>query len=156
MGLLMPSNKIEIEILDDGVTKALSKLVNLMPKRAQAIIEAGGKMIEDRAKRNISRGTRSGKVYKATKSGKKHQASAPGEFPKTDTGQLARNITTEPTSGEIGVTVGSRNAAPHGYWLECGTTHIEPRPWLSPSAEQERDDINKLVDQTVDRLLNGL
>jgi len=86
-------------------------------------------MIDSEAKKNIQGGSRSGRVYK--RRSVTHQASAPGEYPKTDTGKLVRNIFTE-RRGLLHYVVGSRaSGAPHGRHLEFGTMHMRPRPWLS-------------------------
>lgn len=86
-------------------------------------------MIDSEAKKNIQSGGRSGRIYK--RRSVTHQASAPGEYPKTDTGKLVRNIFTE-RRGLLHYVVGSRGSgAPHGRHLEFGTLHMRPRPWLS-------------------------
>lgn len=86
--------------------------------------------VESEAKRTIQGGARSGRVYK--RGGKNHKASAPNEAPKTDTGQLVANITTE-RKGFMNYDVGSRRGAPHGFWLEFGTRNMAKRPWLTPA-----------------------
>lgn len=86
----------------------------------------------------ISQGTRSGITYLKTKAGIPHIASAPGEPPKSDTGTLVENITIEKVGDAKGdgYTVGSRKGAPHGFWLEFGTSNMLPRPWLSVALEK--------------------
>ncbi|MCB1713003.1 MAG: HK97 gp10 family phage protein [Candidatus Riesia sp.] len=150
------SNEFNIQVIDDGVQAALSKLARIAPDRAQAIVEASAHMIQDRAVKNIQGGVRTGKFYRATKDGKMHQASAPSEFPKSNTGNLVKNITVEKVPNQVAATVGSRDAAEYGYYLEFGTSKMQPRPWLGRSAEQEREAINKLIDNTVNRLLDEL
>lgn len=85
------------------------------------------------AVKSIQMGGRSGRVYR--RKSVTHQASAPGEPPKTDTGQLVRNVTIE-NQGGMEYTVGSRKGAPHGFWLEFGTRFIRPRPWLKPAFDK--------------------
>lgn len=99
---------------------------------------------------NIRKGARSGKLYTRWGGSKQHQASAPGEFPKSDTGTLLQNLTVSgpdnsreymdgygngspPSAKDAlrGLEVGSRKGAPHGFFLEYGTSTMAPRPWLS-------------------------
>ena len=79
----------------------------------------------------IRSGPRSGNLYGRWGNKKIHQSSAPGEPPKSDTGVLVQNITMEKEGS--GYTVGSRKGAPHGFWLEFGTSKMLARPWLKPS-----------------------
>lgn len=66
-----------------------------------------------------------------------HTASSEGGPPRIDTGTLIANITVQ-KEGLMSYTVGSRKDAPHGFWLEFGTSKMAPRPWLQPAAEETR------------------
>lgn len=90
----------------------------------------------------INTGTRSGRKYK--RRSVLHQASAPGEAPKADTGTLAKNILVERLR-RLDYTSGSRKGAPHGFWLEFGTSKMEKRPWLSVSFKQVVDKFTSTV-----------
>lgn len=59
-----------------------------------------------------------------------HQASAPGEAPAIDFGTLANSIEAVP-EGPLAwaVVVG----AEHGLYLETGTRHMAPRPFMGPA-----------------------
>jgi len=92
--------------------------------------------VEGDAKYNIQTGSRSGKSYR--RGNVTHNASAPGEFPKTDTGELVANINTIFAMNRLEATVGSRKSAPHGYYLEFGTSRMAPRPWLMPTLLQNK------------------
>lgn len=93
-------------------------------------------MIESEAKQQIQSGSRSGRTYK--RRSVTHKASAPGEYPKTDTGKLVRNIFSDKV-GLLHYIVGSRGSgAPHGRWLQFGTLHMRPRPWLDRAAKSIR------------------
>lgn len=81
---------------------------------------------------SIQTGARTGKIYKRRTV--THQASAPGEPPKTDRGILVSNITVEKESK--GYTTGSRKGAPHGFWMEFGTSKVKARPWLQPAFDK--------------------
>lgn len=80
--------------------------------------------------KSIQTTTPTGRTYK--RRSVVHQASSAGEFPKTDTGQLVRNIIVS-KDGILNYSVGSRRGAPHGLWLEYGTRNMSPRPWLKPT-----------------------
>lgn len=88
---------------------------------------------------SIRKGARTGNLYGRWGNKKLHQASGPGEVPKSDTGTLVQNITLE-KEGK-GYTVGSRKGAPHGFWLEFGTSNMAPRPWLVPAFQKMMETI---------------
>ncbi len=76
-----------------------------------------------------------GRSYRR-RGGRLHVASAPGEAPAIDTGALAGSV----QAGEAGplaweVAVG----AEYGAILEFGSEHIEPRPFLGPAVEAQRE-----------------
>src|SRR5258707_12595277 len=83
--------------------------------------------IRNTAVTNISRGVRHGATYKRRTV--THQASAPGEYPKTDTGRLVASIRTNFRflEADIGSDVN------YSQFLETGTKYMMPRPWLQPS-----------------------
>ncbi len=97
----------------------------------QMLLEAAT-MTHQFAINSIRQGARSGRLYRRWRGAKTHKASAPGEAPKSDTGTLVQNITLEKI-GRDGYTVGSRKGAPHGFWLEWGTSMMDARPWLTPA-----------------------
>lgn len=69
-----------------------------------------------------------------------HRASAPGESPATDTGELATSIMSKMdilAPGKASAVVWTDK--PYGKYLEFGTKKIEPRPWLTPAVEKNRE-----------------
>lgn len=64
-----------------------------------------------------------------------HTASMAGYPPNIDTGELTNSISWE-RSGQYERNVNV--AAPQGLWMEFGTVHVAPRPFLSPAFERER------------------
>lgn len=102
-------------------------------------LSAGAQVIRAEAVQSISKGGRSGNIYKRGKK-RMHQASASGEPPKTDTGELVRNITVVAEKERV-VTVGSRKQAPHGYWLETKEPSQGGRPWLRPAYKKSKDKV---------------
>jgi len=62
-----------------------------------------------------------------------HQASAPGEPPAVDLGALRASVVAQLGRDELGLFVQAGTPLAYGGWLELGTRHIEPRPWLRPA-----------------------
>jgi len=124
----------EIELIG---AKELSAFLKQMPDMAEKDLDVllfdMAAHTHETAVSNIQGGGRSGRVYR--RKGKTHQASAAGEYPKSDTGTLARSTTLE-REAVANYTVGSRSmggkgGAPYGLWLEFGTRNMAKRPWLS-------------------------
>lgn len=108
--------------------------------------------IESDIKRNVSRGFRSGKIYKK-RNGKFHHASAPGEYPKTDTGNLVKNIrASKINENEYHV----RSGASYSAKLEFGTSTIAPRPFMGKTLRKMnipfRKDAIKILRNTHERI----
>ncbi len=92
-------------------------------------------IIRDHAIKSISRGARSGIIYKRTtrnKRGRKkkiiHQASSKFEYPKSDSGRMVQNIhaaTGKRHEKHIGSNLN------YARWLEEGTDFMDERPWLT-------------------------
>lgn len=147
--------KIEIE----GVAAA-NKMLEQVAKECDfdlaKIVTDAALMTHSNAVISIQTGSRSGEVYE--RGGKTAQRSAEGEAPKTDTGNLVANITLQagatvyvkgmaggnpqvPKDKVLGgLTVGSRKGAPHGFWLEFGTSKMGARPWLQPAFDKMKKD----------------
>lgn len=132
----------------NGIDQLKADLGKLGPNSRREIQKAIGVVllrIAAESQALISRGGRSGKVYKRRSI--THQASAAGEAPKTDTGALVRNITVQVDADGLGGNAGSRDAAAHGRWLELGTSRMAPRPWLVPTFEKLREYIVQRLEQ---------
>ena len=75
-----------------------------------------------------------------------HQASAPGEPPAVDTGLLRASVShlVATDAGGLFAEIGS-GASPampgvkYALWLEQGTRHMAPRPWLKPSLDAAKE-----------------
>lgn len=61
--------------------------------------------------------------------------SAPGDPPGVDTGALRASIDWEQQGKN---TRRIHDGVEYGEWMEHGTEHIAPRPWLGPAMERER------------------
>lgn len=71
-----------------------------------------------------------------------HKASAPGEYPQTDTGRLVSSVAIEPATANVLVGRVGTNLE-YGPWLEFGTRNMAPRPWLNPSFEKAKVDVEE-------------
>ncbi len=96
-------------------------------KQLQAMLAEGAIDTDAEAKRLIASRQSRGREYKRGRIS--HIASTAGNPPNTDTGRLIRSVKIMKISG--GYDVGSRQDAPHGLWLEFGTSKMAARPWLS-------------------------
>ncbi|MHC2315152.1 HK97 gp10 family phage protein [Bradyrhizobium diazoefficiens] len=116
-----------------GADRLMGKLKSL-PMFAEAKVMAAlndaAQSLKDDAARKIDGGKRSGRVYQ-TPFGK-HQASAPGEYPKTLSGQLVASLFKR-TSSSTALTAEVGTGLDYGKFLEFGTSRMLPRPWLRPS-----------------------
>lgn len=101
--------------------------------RVEKVVAQTALNVRGRAVTRIQQGPASGHIYRSSVTNKDHQASAPGEAPASDSGMLAGSITVELD----GVTAYVGTNLDYGYWLEFGTTKMEPRPFLMPSLEEE-------------------
>lgn len=130
------------------LTKVIpSKIASLNTERIKRIAEATAKDIEGTAREQIQTGKRSGRLYRK-KSGRIHQASAPGEFPASDTGQLANSILSEAVSN--GALVGS--VVRHGLYMEEGTSRVAKRPWLMPSLQMNIPKLEQRLNKMLEEL----
>ena len=145
---------VKIEGVDDVVAQ-LSKLGDLGESEAFKAIHASLYRVHGVAVKKIMQGPKSGRIYERTKGrnlSTTHQASAPGQPPATDTGVLASSIYVKKT-GRLSGQVGTDKE--YGFWLEYGTRSIEPRPWLAPSLDENRDWILDKFRKALDKAVKG-
>jgi HK97 gp10 family phage protein len=104
--------------------------------------------VRNTAVKGISQGARHGRLYRRRRV--THQASAPYEYPKTDTGRLVNSIRTDFSylTAEIGSDVN------YSQYLETGTANMQPRPWLEPSYEKNRDKWLDYINTALRRTFN--
>lgn len=126
----MAKTTFDIDIKGDKeYNKLIKRYAKKAPKKLDAALFDGAVMTENFAKSSIQGHQSRGRKYK--RRGIVHTASRPNKAPNSDTGNLVRNIKTDKIKG--GYDVGSRRGAPHGYWLELGTSRMARRPWLTPA-----------------------
>jgi HK97 gp10 family phage protein len=76
-----------------------------------------------------------------------HVAAAEGEAPNTDTGRLVSSIAAEKV-GDAEYEVGT--GLDYGDYLEMGTVHMRPRPWLIPALNANSDNLFKNIEKAAD------
>ena len=143
--------KVPLDKLDEGINEILKKRLGSSQKKTQNAITMATLVVRDYAIMGISRGKKTGKVYK--RGSVTHQASKAGEMPATDTGFLVNQITTnvrtvnETVIGEI------ISSAPYSRHLEFGTFAMlnpkdgsdgGPRPFLRPSLRDNEKKIKQI------------
>lgn len=112
-------------------------------KRMQQAVEGAAIAVQKTAKTEIQKGSRSGRIYRRRTI--THRASAPGEYPKTDTGRLVSSIRTD--FGNFTAEVGSDVI--YSEYLESGTQIMQPRPWLKRSFDTNARLIQQYMDDAV-------
>lgn len=92
----------------------------------------------------------SGRTYK--RGGKMHTASAPGQMPAVDRGRLVGSIKWQSLQGGLAAFVGIADGATvkYGKYLEYGTAHISPRPWLRPSYELVLPELRRAINAALE------
>lgn len=126
---------IKIEFNAKQLIGKLSDLQNTYDQNITRASYAAAQYVQAQAKLNIQGGSRSGRLY--VRGSITHRASAPGEYPKSDTGRLASSISVE--KGYKYAIVGSN--LKYAPWLETGTPIMAPRPWLKRTYD---DNIGKI------------
>lgn len=97
------------------------------------------------AREKIQGGGRSGQTYRRGRL--THQASAPGEFPKTDRGQLVASLFFKVGADKLRATFGS--ALVYARYLEYGTSRMAARPWLRPTFRAKESAASRRVAEAV-------
>jgi HK97 gp10 family phage protein len=92
---------------------------------------------------------KSGRIYR--RGSVEHIASAAGEPPASNTGRLVNSIATEYDQAALAgrVVVG----VDYGLMLEYGTQKIEPRPFLRPAVANVSGDIQRIIQEEINREL---
>jgi len=114
---------------DKELLKAIRKLKKEAPKDLQKMLFDAAMHTRNVAIDSIQKPKAGGAAYQRRTV--THLASPPGGPPNTDRGTLVQSITVEKIEG--GYDVGSREGAPHGFWLEMKEPSAGGRKWLEPA-----------------------
>lgn len=112
-------------------------------------IYAGGTILRNRAIERVSIDG-SGKVNGRRVRGVRPVHSLPGESPRSQSKQLRQSITVSADRTRMTVRVGSPMI--YGPYLELGTRHMAPRPWLRRSYEEVREQIEMATQRIMSQL----
>lgn len=129
----------------DAVISKLGKLPLSMRVGIGKALATSVVQMDAYAKEKIQGGSRSGRVYR--RRSVTHQASAPGEYPKTDRGQLVGSLFFEVAADRLSAIFGTNLI--YGKYLEFGTSRMKARPWLRPTFKANADAITARVAQAV-------
>ena len=136
----------------------LRRIASDVTSATDRAIVLGAEEVRSEAVRRIQRGGRTGRTYTTTfwtdgqgqlrvgRPRPAHQASAPGEYPKSDSGRLASHIFARLIAR--GVAEAGTDVVYGGY-LERGTSRMAARPWLLRTFKELRPRI-------VDRIRRAL
>lgn len=138
-----------------GVVEALGKKRAAIYRAIARGVTKGALLIQKSARTKIMNGPKSGKEYKRGR--KVHRASKAGEAPANDLGNLARSIATVAASASERSTAQVVAGAEYAPWLENGTLDgkIAPRPFLTPSAEENAKAIGEMLESEITKAINS-
>jgi len=105
--------------------------------------------LQARIRRGMSGTSRTGRTY--TRGNVSHTASGAGNYPAVDTGRLINSVQIfqKATPRNLAATVGSDLV--YARVLEFGNDRIPARPWLRRSLEAERSNINRGINEAINR-----
>lgn len=116
----------------DNLDKLIIQNRASIRKDVSAVVNQSLKNIRNNIIRKLQRGTPQGRYYKRGR--KVHRASAGGQPPATDRGQLVGSVFVQ-HEGLFGYS-GVRTK--YALYLEYGTTKMQARPFVFPTAEEEQ------------------
>lgn len=129
-----------------GVNKHNTRLKRMYSAESQnkigRIVYAAADKVRVEARRLIADGAVQGKG---------HVASAPGQPPNWDTGELANGI--ETIKGPKAMQASTSSTAPHSDPLENGTSKMAARPFMTPAAQNTREEVVNDVANGVNDLI---
>ena len=105
-------------------------------------------IVASRVRQKINQGPRSGRIYRVGSRGhyRFHQSSAPGEPPKTDTGNLVSHTYPKHPSFLVSQVISD---AAYSSFLELGTSKMAPRPYMQVTVDENQTEINKIIDAAI-------
>lgn len=118
------------------------QITGAMRSAIDRIVRETAKTIEGNMKLGMA-SAHGGAVYGA------HQASAAGEMPAIDTAALITSIQSD-TDGLMQAVVHTN--IDYAVYLEYGTVHMAPRPFMAPAAEAERSEFVRRLSNLEDEL----
>lgn len=117
--------------------RELVRLIKQYPQEADNWLRGVALEMENDLKQGMLDSPADGETYKRGK-GRVHIASSPGNAPRPDMGALLGSINTQ-RRGRLHYE--HRDGVEYGIFMEFGTEHIAPRPWVNPVYEDWRKKI---------------
>lgn len=139
---------IKVEFSQDLTRRMADANLKMLEAVDEALVTCAIK-IEGDVKKLISRGGRSGRVYRV--GGKRAQRAGGNEPPKTDTGRLVGSIRHEHI-GFLNSVVGSD--VNYAGFLELGTRFMPGgHPYLAPTLEKNQSYIDQIVTEAMQKAI---
>lgn len=122
------------------------KLTVKATAKTKSLIKRATMIVENSAKQSIQAGG-NGETVQRYNPTRTHTQSKPLNPPATDTGYLVSQITMSVKQEQNGTVVGQIiSAAPYSKALEFGTVTMQPRPFMQPALNKNK---NKIVEMFV-------
>ena len=130
---------------EDDLIRKMTSLGADMEKALERGIVQTANQVRNTAVRSVQDETMGTYVTRYSQGGSAydHVASRPGNAPNTDTGALVNSIAVEKIRGEPVAFVGS--GLEYSKYLELGTKHMQPRPWLQPALDKNLSNLEKNI-----------
>lgn len=119
------------------VTVRINKLTPEIQAKIGKALQVCGLVIQNKARELVLKGPKTGRVY--NRNGRVHVASAPGEPPASDTGTLVRSILMDVDLQALTLKVAAGTM--YAKYLEYGTRHMAPRPFMSTALKQTQQKV---------------
>jgi hypothetical protein len=139
--MTMDESKQDMKSQIDAMRAKFAEQAKTMHGQVVKAVEMSCALIEGEAKRSMADTLTDPSVSYGRRG---HHPSVPFNAPAPDTGMLMRSVThnVEFEGSTIRGTVGSViNNPPYPAYLENGTTHMYPRPWLLPALDKYREKV---------------
>lgn len=111
------------------------RLTDDIRRRAIMALDAGGRIVQNAARKSILDGPKTGRLYKRGKT-VTHQASAPGQPPANQTSTLLGTVIYEVDEQALTATITAGTV--YAKYLEFGTRHMAARPFMNPALTNNR------------------
>ena len=131
---------------EDDLIRKMTSLGADMEKALERGIVQTANQVRNSAIKSIQNQTMGTYVRRSSQGGGStydHVASRQGDAPNTDTGALVNSIAVEKIKGVPVAFVGS--GLEYSKYLELGTKHMQPRPWLQPALDKNLSNLEKNI-----------
>lgn len=137
-------------------SQRLLRIIQRLDVRIDAAMDLAAEVIATEARTSIQRSQRGGRTYEKYNPRRTHVASKDWKPPATDTGQLARSITTHVDyQAKVFFVISSTQIAPYNRALEFGSlgTNLYPRPFLRPALVKKQAAVFTMMSKAVNKAL---